>query len=167
MGIEIERKFLVASDAWRNKVVSSTPMRQGYLGGSVSTIRVRTTGTAAFLTIKGRADGISRAEFEYPIPVEDAEIMLASMTKGSIVEKIRYTIPAENGLVWEVDEYFNDNAPLFTAEIELPTPYTTFRVPDWLGVEVSHDKRYTNRSLSRKPYSMWDRNEECTVSEGE
>ncbi len=156
MGIEIERKFLVASDAWRSEVISSTLMRQGYLGSSATTIRIRSTGTAAFLTIKGRANGISRTEFEYPIPVEDAEIMLGSMTKNSIVEKIRYTIPAENGLFWEVDEYLNGNAPLFTAEIELPTPYTTFRVPDWLGIEVSHDKRYTNRSLSRKPYSTWD-----------
>ncbi len=156
MGIEIERKFLVASDAWRSEVISSTLMRQGYLGGSATTIRIRSTGTAAFLTIKGRANGISRTEFEYPIPVEDAEIMLGSMTKNSIVEKIRYTIPAENGLFWEVDEYLNGNAPLFTAEIELPTPYTTFRVPDWLGIEVSHDKRYTNRSLSREPYSTWD-----------
>ena len=157
MAVEIERKFLISSDSWRNSVTSATPMRQGYLGGAASTIRVRRTDTAAFLTIKGRASGISRAEFEYPIPPEDADTMLDTMTKDSIVEKIRYTIPAENGLVWEVDEYLNDNAPLFTAEIELPTPYTTFRVPEWLGPEVSDDKRYTNRSLSREPYSTWNK----------
>ena len=162
MAVEIERKFLVSSDSWRSSVTSATPIHQGYLGGNASTIRVRRTDTAAFLTIKGRASGISRTEFEYQIPLADADIMLASMTKDSIVEKIRYTVPAENGLVWEVDEYLNDNAPLFTAEIELPTPYTTFRVPDWLGMEVSDDKRYTNRALSRAPYSTWDK-----ISDGE
>ena len=155
MAVEIERKFLVASDAWRSEVTSSTLMRQGYLGGGASTIRVRQTENAAFLTIKGRANGIARTEFEYSIPVADAQEMLAGMTVGTIVEKIRHTVPAENGLVWEIDEYLNDNAPLFTAEIELPTPYTTFRIPDWLGIDVSDNKNYTNRSLSRNPYSTW------------
>lgn len=155
MAIEIERKFLVASDMWRQDVVSSTLMRQGYLGGGASTIRVRQTENAAFLTIKGRANGIARAEFEYPIPIADADEILATMTVGTIVEKIRHIVPAGNGMVWEIDEYLNANAPLFTAEIELPTPYTTFRVPDWLGIDVSENKNYTNRSLSRNPYSTW------------
>ena len=155
MAIEIERKFLVASDMWRQDVVSSTLMRQGYLGGGASTLRVRQTENAAFLTIKGRANGIARAEFEYPIPIADADEILATMTVGTIVEKIRHIVPAGNGMVWEIDEYLNANAPLFTAEIELPTPYTTFRVPDWLGIDVSENKNYTNRSLSRNPYSTW------------
>ena len=155
MAVEIERKFLVASDAWRSEVASSTLMRQGYLGGGASTIRVRRTENTAFLTIKGRASGIARAEFEYSIPPADADEILATMTVGTIVEKIRHIVPAENGLFWEVDEYLNANAPLFTAEIELPTPYTTFRVPDWLGIDVSDNKNYTNRSLSRDPYSTW------------
>lgn len=155
MAVEIERKFLVASDSWRSGVVSSIPMRQGYLGGGASTIRVRQTGDGAFLTIKGRANGIARAEFEYPIPAADAEEILNTMTVGSIVEKIRHIIPAGNGLVWEVDEYLNDNAPLFTAEIELPEPDTIFARPEWLGEEVSDNKNYTNRSLSRNPYSTW------------
>ena len=155
MAVEIERKFLVASDAWRRDVVSSTAMSQGYLGGGASTIRVRKTGNGAFLTIKGRAEGLVRAEFEYPIPVEDAEAMLASMTVGTIVKKIRFLVPAGNGLVWEIDEYLDDNAPLFTAEIELPTPDTPFEKPAWLGAEVSDNKNYTNRSLSRAPYSTW------------
>ena len=140
---------------WRQDVVSSTLMRQGYLGGGASTIRVRQTENAAFLTIKGRANGIARAEFEYPIPIADADEILATMTVGTIVEKIRHIVPAGNGMVWEIDEYLNANAPLFTAEIELPTPYTTFRVPDWLGIDVSENKNYTNRSLSRNPYSTW------------
>lgn len=155
MAVEIERKFLVASDSWRSGVVSSIPMRQGYLGGGASTIRVRQTGDGAFLTIKGRANGIARAEFEYPIPAADAEEILNTMTVGSIVEKIRHIIPAGNGLAWEVDEYLNDNAPLFTAEIELPEPDTVFALPEWLGEEVSDNKNYTNRSLSRNPYSTW------------
>ena len=80
MAVEIERKFLVASDAWRSEVTSSTLMRQGYLGGGASTIRVRQTENAAFLTIKGRANGISRTEFEYEIPVADAQTLLNDMT---------------------------------------------------------------------------------------
>ena len=155
MAVEIERKFLVASDAWRSEVASSTLMRQGYLGGGASTIRVRRTENTAFLTIKGRANGIARAEFEYSIPPADADEILAAMTVGTIVEKIRHIVPAGNGMFWEIDEYLNANAPLFTAEIELPTPYTTFRVPDWLGIDVSENKNYTNRSLSRNPYSTW------------
>ena len=155
MAVEIERKFLVASDAWRSEVTSSTLMRQGYLGGSSSTIRVRQTQQQAFLTIKGKAQGLARAEFEYEIPVADAEAILQEMTVGTIVEKIRYIVPAENNLYWEIDEYLNDNAPLFTAEIELPTPDTAVELPSWLGKEVSDDKNYTNRSLSRAPYSTW------------
>ena len=155
MGIEIERKFLVASDAWRSKVVSSTPMSQGYLGGGASTIRVRRTADQAFLTIKGKAINFSRAEFEYPIPIADAAEMLSTMAVGTIVEKIRHFVPAGNGLVWEIDEYLNANAPLFTAEIELPEENTPFEHPAWLGAEVSDDKNYTNRSLSRNPYSTW------------
>ena len=155
MAIEIERKFLVKSDAWRKGVVSRTLMRQGYLGGGASTVRVRQTDTAAFLTIKGKANGIARTEFEYEIPVADAQTMLSDMTVGSIVEKIRYIVPAENGLVWEIDEYLNANAPLFTAEIELPDADTAFELPDWLGEDVSENKNYTNRSLSKAPYSSW------------
>ena len=155
MAIEIERKFLVKSDAWRQSVVSGTRMKQGYLGGGASTIRVRKTETTAFLTIKGRANGIARTEFEYEIPAADAEDMLTNMSVGTIVEKVRYIVPAENGLVWEIDEYFNANAPLFTAEIELPEADTAFEIPEWLGEEVSENKNYTNRSLSRAPYSTW------------
>ena len=155
MAVEIERKFLVASNAWRSEVVSSIPMCQGYLGGGASTIRVRKTGDGAFLTIKGRASGLARAEFEYPIPTADAEEILSTMTVGTIVEKIRHIVPAGNGLVWEIDEYLNANAPLFTAEIELPEENTVFDAPEWLGEEVSENKNYTNRSLSRNPYSTW------------
>lgn len=155
MAIEIERKFLLASDAWRQEVISSTRMRQGYLGGGASTIRVRQTGTTAYLTIKGRANGIARTEFEYEIPTADADEILADMTVGTIVEKIRHIVPAGNGLFWEIDEYLNDNYPLFTAEIELPDTTTVFDVPAWLGMDISDNKNYTNRSLSRKPYSTW------------
>ena len=155
MGIEIERKFLVACDAWRSEVTSSMPMSQGYLGGGASTIRVRQTADQAFLTIKGKAKNFSRTEFEYPIPTADAAEMLSTMAVGTIVEKIRHFVPAGNGLVWEIDEYLNANAPLFTAEIELPEENTPFEYPAWLGTEVSDDKNYTNRSLSRNPYSTW------------
>ena len=91
----------------------------------------------------------------FRIPAADAEDMLTNMSVGTIVEKVRYIVPAENGLVWEIDEYFNANAPLFTAEIELPEADTAFEIPEWLGEEVSENKNYTNRSLSRAPYSTW------------
>ena len=155
MAIEIERKFLVKSDAWRKGVVSRTLMRQGYLGGGASTVRVRQTDKAAFLTIKGKANGIARTEFEYEIPVADAQTMLSDMTVGSIVEKIRYIVPAENGLVWEIDEYLGANAGLFTAEIELPSADTVYTVPDWVGEDVSSIPAYSNGSLSKRPYSTW------------
>ena len=163
MAIEIERKFLLASMEWREAVTASIPMQQGYLGGSLSTIRVRQTPDQAFLTIKGRASGLARSEFEYPIPPEDASEMLAAMAVGFIVKKIRHIVPAGNGLNWEIDEYLDENFPLFTAEIELPSPETEFPIPGWLGREISNDKNYTNRSLSKSPYSKWQNG--CPVAE--
>ncbi len=155
MAWEIERKFLVKSDSWRKDAADSRRIIQGYLSPSGTTVRVRISGEEAFITIKGKAEGITRCEYEYPIPVTEAKEMLDNLICAPPVEKIRYIIPAENGLVWEVDEYFGANAPLFTAEIELPDENTAFTVPEWLGEEISSDRRYTNRALSRNPYSTW------------
>lgn len=161
MAIETERKFLLSSDAWRREAVTP-PERlvQGYLprvaGGP--TVRVRISGERAFLTVKGRprADSpVSRSEFEYEIPVTDAENMLDEFCGGNLVKKLRYTFPAAGGLQWEIDEYLDLNAGLFTAEIELPGPGTPFPRPPWLGKEISGDPRYTNASLSGCPYSLW------------
>ena len=155
MSKEIERKFLLSSDSWRDAVVESNYMKQGYLAATGATVRVRVLQKEAFLTIKGKPTGLVRNEYEYPIPREDAEEMLSSLAVYPPVEKFRHIIPAEDGLFWEVDEYLNANFPLFTAEIELPDTETSFALPDWVGEDISCDNRYTNRALSRKPYSLW------------
>ncbi len=162
MGTEIERKFLLASSAWRSGADRGVRMVQGYFssGGPSPepppTVRVRIAGERAFLTVKGRPSGWERSEFEYEIPVPDAEAMLREFCGPRIVEKRRYLHPAGNGLVWEIDEYFGRNAGLFTAEIELPEPDAPFEHPGWLGKEVSDDPRYTNGALSRRPFSEWE-----------
>ena len=118
-------------------------------------MRVRIVGGEAFLTMKDRAVGLVRHEFEYPIPVGDAETILDTMC-GDLVEKNRYRIPAkEAGLFWEVDEFFGANAPLVTAEIELPDENTVVELPVWIGLEVTNDHRYKNNNLAVHPFSEW------------
>ena len=162
MGIEIERKFLLKDSSWKDQVTTlPRSLEQGYFlraqGGP--TVRVRIADDEAFLTIKGRAkgaEGLERSEFEYAIPLEDARMMLAELCQERVVKKLRYYLPAGNGLVWEIDEYLELNAGLFTAEIELPDPETPFEKPDWLGEEVSGDKRYSNGALSAVPFTTWE-----------
>ena len=158
MGIEIERKFLLASEAWRVSARPGIQMLQGYFERvpGFPTVRVRIAGAKAFLTVKGVVRNISRSEFEYEIPVEDAKAMLDEFCGKRIVEKTRFLVPFE-GFVWEVDEYFGGNAGLFTAELELETENAEFPIPPWLGKEVSADRRYTNGALSRNPYCGWKR----------
>ncbi|MBO5668068.1 MAG: CYTH domain-containing protein [Lentisphaeria bacterium] len=159
MALEIERKFLVKDDSWRPQAVAVKAISQAYLTASGTTVRVRMQDGKAMLAIKGKAENFSRLEFEYPIPAADAEEMFAALVLDPPVEKKRYIVPAGNGLVWEIDEYEKANAPLFTAEIELPSEDTSFDRPAWLGEEISADSRYTNRALSRKPYSSWSETE--------
>ena len=150
MGVEIERKFLLADGSWRSGADEGVPMKQGYFLRSDSdapTVRIRIAGRRAFLTVKGRADGIARSEFEYAVPTADAEAMLREFCGGRVVEKRRFRVPF-GGFVWEVDEYFGRHAGLFTAELELPAPETEFPRPPWLGREVSDDPRYANGALS-------------------
>ena len=162
MGVEIERKFLLKDQSWRDEV-SALPrtLTQGYFlrapGGP--TVRVRIADSCAFLTIKGRTKGeekLERSEFEYPLPVADAAAMLEEFCGTRVVRKLRYFLPADNGFTWEIDEYLDENKGLFTAEIELPSPDTPFERPAWLGEEVSGDSRYGNGALSVKPYSRWE-----------
>ena len=155
MALEIERKFLLKNDLWKKDAVSSSCISQGYLTAAGTTVRVRLRDDAAYLTIKGKATGLTRSEFEYSIPTAEAREMLATLALDPPVEKIRYIVPAGNGLFWEIDEYLGANAPLFTAELELPSEDTPFEKPQWLGEEISGDSRYTNRALSRRPYSLW------------
>jgi adenylate cyclase len=154
MGIEIERKFLVNHDGWRSQA-AGTLYRQGYLlADQGRTVRVRIAGDRAFLTIKGPSIGLSRAEFEYEIPPSDAEEMLRSLCVSPIVEKTRYTLPMDH-LVWEIDEFMGANAGLILAEVELQDEQQAIVLPDWIGEEVSGDRRYYNSYLSQHPFSQW------------
>jgi len=154
MGIEIERKFLLASDAWRGQG-QPTLMRQGYLcADPVRTVRVRIEGERAAVTIKSKSEGASRGEWEYEIPVADAAELLDRLCEQPLVEKVRHRIP-HGDHVWEVDEFQGENAGLVVAEIELGAEDEAFATPEWIGKEVTGDKRYYNSNLIRQPYSKW------------
>jgi adenylate cyclase len=153
MGIEIERKFLVINDQWRD-AASATHFAQGYITrGTGRTVRVRIAGAEAFLTIKGPVSGISRSEYEYPIPLEDAQGML-SLCEGPIIEKIRFKFSHE-GHLWEIDEFLGENAGLIVAEVELSHPEEEVLLPDWIGKEVTGDPRYYNSNLTIHPFRAW------------
>lgn len=156
MAREIERKFLVTGADWRSGA-RGVPYRQGYLSAgadALCTVRARIAGEQAFLTVKGRATGVVRDEYEYPIPVADAEELLERLCAGGRVEKIRSRVPFK-GRVWEVDEFTGENAPLVVAEVELDSIDAEVSLPPWVGREVTDDPRYTNAALARLPYSRW------------
>ncbi|WP_296510819.1 CYTH domain-containing protein [Rhodoferax sp.] len=154
MGIEIERKFLVQGMAWRNG--SGVLYRQGYLNrDKARTVRVRIAGDAAFLTIKGQSTGATRAEFEYPVPLQDAQALLP-LCDGPLIDKTRYIV-LHAGHRWEVDEFAGDNAGLVVAELELTSEDEAFEAPPWLGEEVTHDARYFNSNLAAHPFCKWHR----------
>ncbi len=153
MAIETERKFLVVGNSWRD-AGEAVHYAQGYLVADLGrTVRVRIAGEQAFITIKGPTDGISRAEFEYPIPLADASEML-KLSPFPIIEKYRTKIVWENKL-WEVDQFESENKGLIMAEIELTEPDEPFSLPPWIGEEVTGDPRYFNSYLSQNPYSTW------------
>src|SRR3954470_3794446 len=155
MALEIERKFLVRSDAWRAEVANRELLRQGYLtSGSQCSIRARIAGAQAWLNIKARKSGMTRLAFEYPIPVADADEILNELAQGPILEKYRHRVPAGE-YVWEIDEFLGANAGLIVAEIELPSEAAEFDRPEWLGLEVTDDERYYNFNLARIPYTQW------------
>lgn len=152
--IEIERKFLVRSDAWRPGA-RGTRYRQGYLCCSArATVRVRLGPTDAWLTIKRRLDTQSAAEFEYPLPISEAQELLETACQGHLVEKTRYRVTYDRH-VWEIDEFQAANEGLVLAEVELSSLDTSPGFPDWIGIEVTGQKRYTNAYLSRHPFGEW------------
>ena len=155
MALEIERKFLLAHDGWRAQVKRSEQMSQAYLGGTQASVRVRVAGNDAWLNIKGRTLGATRLEFEYPIPVEDAAVMLRELADGPIMAKLRHYLPLGEH-VFEIDEFAGDNAGLVVAEVELVSEDQEFPRPDWLGAEVTADTRYYNVNLVRHPYTQWN-----------
>ncbi len=157
MVLEIERKFLLANEGWRG-LAEGIAYRQGYLCASRErSVRVRLAGEKAFLTVKGATRGAVRSEFEYEIPGEDAEAMLALCLRP-LIEKRRYTIPWQ-GFIWEIDEFLGENQGLIVAEIELTREDQPFARPDWIGAEVTGDPRYYNASLRVSPYSGWAESE--------
>lgn len=155
MGMEIERKFLVISDDWKQQVITSTPIVQGYLvSGEDLTVRARVRGDRAYVTFKGRTEGISRSEFEYEIPVADARAMLEQFAKGPVIDKVRHLVEVD-GHTWEVDVFGGENAGLVMAELELQDADEQFTLPDWAGLDVSDDDRYYNVNLATHPFSQW------------
>lgn len=155
MATEIERKFLVRSDAWRAHVHHQQRLQQGYLASSArGSVRVRVGGDAAYLNVKGATVGASRLEFEYAVPLEDAQQMLRELCRRPIIEKTRYLVQHRDQR-WEIDVFEGDNAGLVVAEIELETEDQTVALPDWAGEEVTDDVRYYNSSLAITPFSRW------------
>ena len=154
MAKEIERKFLVAHQVWRESVNTIHVFRQGYLSyDSERTVRVRATEVTGYLTIKGITEGLTRDEFEYEIPLADA-LALLQLCERPAIEKKRYIVP--NGAhVWEIDVFEGVNEGLVVAEIELGSEDEAFDKPNWLGNEVSGDRKYSNSALSLHPFKDW------------
>lgn len=154
MGVEIEKKFLLVNDNWKEGATSKI-YYQGYLcSGSGKTVRVRIAGDTGYLTLKGKHSGISRTEFEYPIPLEDARVLLEEFCDQPLIHKKRY-LKKYKGFLWEIDEFYGENEGLVMAEIELESEDQSFPRPDWLGKEVSHDGRFYNANLRFNPYKNW------------
>ncbi len=161
MGIEIERKFLLRDERWRELVQRSQPMAQGYLVGAQAlrdgtaraSVRARIAGDQAWINIKAARLGIERAEFEYPLPLADARAMLASLCDGAL-EKVRHIVRVDR-TCFEIDEFGGDNAGLIVAEVELAAADAPFARPPWLGAEVSALGRYYNVNLIDHPFARW------------
>ena len=150
MAVEIERKFLVTSDEWRRDARGQA-FCQGYLERSEGvTVRIRKAGEKAYVTIKAASKGAARPEFEYEIPLGDAEAMLRGLCSKPLIEKVRHEV-TYGGRTWQVDEFAAENAGLVVAEVELSDPGETVELPPWVGDEVTEDMRYRNSELGASP----------------
>ena len=155
MAVEIEHKFLVRDERWRREVERSVRMRQGYLTSDARcSVRVRVAGDQGYLNVKSGTLGIQRSEYEYPIPLAEAEEILDTLCEQPLLEKTRHFVRF-GGHLWEIDEFEGDNAGLIVAEVELSRIDEPFDRPDWLGADVSRDIRYYNSQLARHPYRTW------------
>jgi adenylate cyclase len=156
MAVEIERKFLVRDDSWRDAADSGVFLSQGYLNSDPRRcVRVRIAAQQAWLNIKSAVSALRRLEYEYEIPLDEARELLSSACGEPALEKTRFHVPGGDGLVWEVDVFAGANAGLVVAEIELTDERQAFARPAWLGEEVSDDPRYYNMSLAAVPFSRW------------
>ena len=157
MGVEIERKFLVVDESWREAASAGMRYRQGYLSTDPSnSVRVRVSGDKAWLTIKSATIGVTRHEYEYEIPAADGHGILDGLCVKPLIEKTRFIVQ-HDGHVWEVDVFEGDNAGLVVAEIELGSADEEFTVPEWASEDVSGDVRYYNQRLVEHPYSSWSK----------
>ncbi len=156
MATEIERKFLLRDESWRQeKILKQVRYRQGYLGSCpASSVRIRISDHDAFLNIKGATIGASRLEYEYPVPEADAAELLDQLCDKPLIEKTRFYVDY-HGLTWEIDVFEGENTGLVVAEIELDAVDQTFDMPPWAGKEVTEDERYYNSCLAKSPYSEW------------
>ena len=155
MAIEIEKKFLVCNDNWLKFATKSIAYVQGYFStNEACSIRIRISEDKASLNIKSATLGITRSEYDYPVPVEDAQEMLRTLCNKPLIEKTRYTVPVDHHL-WEIDVFSGENKGLVVAEIELESVDDSITLPDWIGEEVSHDPRYYNVCLVEHPYKDW------------
>lgn len=154
MAVEIERKYLVIHDKLPSLEKGELIFQSYIPTANHSTVRIRLCGTQAFLTLKGPMQGISRAEFEYPIPSTDAHEMLTRLCAPGTIEKHRYQV-LHDGMVWEIDVFAGANKGLIIAEIELDSETQVFTLPDWIGAEVSADIRYSNQALMKSPWPKW------------
>ena len=169
MALEIERKFLVLDDAWRAQASRVIVMAQGYIndqaamdsGAQRASVRVRLEGDDARLNLKSRELGHTRQEFDYLIPLGDARALLA-LCVGGRIDKHRHLVE-HAGHVWEIDEFFGDNAGLVVAEIELDSGDEWFERPAWLGMEATDSSRYYNLALASRPYSQWSEAEKAAT----
>lgn len=156
MGKEIERKFKVKDDTFK-ELSEGRLYRQGYLGiEPESTVRVRIANNKGFITIKGAVSGAERREYEYEIPASEANEMIDFLCKKPVIEKYRYALTF-GGFIWEIDEFLGENKGLVLAEIELQSKDQQFQIPDWIGEEVTNDMRYYNSNLVENPYCKWNK----------
>ncbi len=155
MAIEIEHKFLLANEDWRRSIQKSVKYKQGYLSSQpTSSIRIRISDNQAWLNIKSATIGTERLEFEYGIPLPDAEEIITTLCGKPLIEKTRHLVPNDHN-IWEIDEFEGDNQGLIVAEIELSKIGQNFIRPHWLGEEVTQDLRYYNNNLAVNPYKNW------------
>ena len=155
MPIEIERKYLLRSDDWKQASDQGRYIVQGYLAGSEqASVRVRIEGNRANINIKSATLGVYRKEYEYPVPLEQAREMLDTLCEHPLIEKTRYIVK-HDGLEWEIDVFAGENDGLVVAEVELESEDQKINLPDWCGEEVSDDPRYYNVSLGKHPFSAW------------
>lgn len=155
MATEIERKFLVKDDSWRDLSTNSKQIIQGYLANTErGSIRIRITGDKASLNIKSMTLGVTRSEYDYAIPADDARAMLENLCMQPLIEKTRYYVKHDKH-TWEIDDFAGANAGLVVAELELQVHDEPFESPPWLGKEVSDDPRYYNVCLTEHPFSSW------------